>query len=264
MVTLPTEKFARRLRSLSSAAAHDNLAFLSLSGSLNPIHTQHMRALEAAKEVVKSRGWTVVAGFLAPAGDEFLKEKLGIEAWSLEKRTRLCEVASSESDWVDVCSWGEFRSYKLCTALREYLEQEFPELKGYNLTGIEVMGSDAAIRILDANIADWDDADVRDAWYQGRVVCCLPRPGPTSASDMAHILDYTARRSADLGVELIVVDPESISPPLETVSSSEIRELLAAGCSERLRARGWVHPEVLDVLDRPIGGRAAPEEETLR
>ena len=249
MVTLPTAKFARRFRSLRCAAG-DRLAFLSLSGSLNPVHTQHMCALEAARDALKRGGWTVVAGFLAPTGDKFLNGKLGIEAWPLDKRTRLCEVAAGESDWVDVCSWGEFRSYRLCTALREHLERECAELSGRNLTGIEVMGSDAAIRILDENIADWDGADpgVRDSWYHGRVICCLLRPGSNRAGEMAHIRKHTARRAADLGVELIVVDPESMRPALEAVSSSEIRELLAAGDLERLRARRWLHPEVLAAL----------------
>jgi len=247
MIPLPTEKFARRFRSLRGAAG-DRLAFLSLSGSLNPVHTQHMRALEAARNALKRGGWTVVAGFLAPAGDKFLEGKLGIEAWPLDKRTRLCEVASGESDWVDVCSWGEFRSYRLCTALREHLEHECAELNGRSLTGIEVMGSDAAIRILDKNIADWDGAGVRDFWYQGRVVCCLLRPGPNSAGEMAHIQKHTARRATDLGIKLIVVDPESIRPALETVSSSAIRGLLATGDLEGLCARGWLHPEVLAAL----------------
>jgi hypothetical protein len=209
-----------------------------------------MRALEAARNALNRGGWTVVAGFLAPSGDKFLKGKLGAEAWPLEKRARLCEVASGESDWVDVCSWGEFRSYRLCTALREHLERECAELNGHSLTGIEVMGSDAAIRIIDENIADWDGADpgVRDSWYQGRVVCCLLRPGPDSVGEMAHIQKHTERRAADLGMELIVVGPESICPALEAVSSSEIRALLAAGDLERLRARRWLHPEVLAAL----------------
>jgi hypothetical protein len=249
MVTLPTEKFARRLLSLRCAAG-DRLAFLSLSGSLSPVHTQHMRALEAARNALTRGGWTVVTGFLAPASDKFLKGKLGVEAWLLEKRTRLCEVVAGESDWVDVCSWGEFRSYRLCTALREHLQHECAELNGRSLTGIEVMGSDAAIRILDENVADWDGADpgARDSWYRGRVICCLLRPGPRSAGETAHIQQHTARRAADLGVELIVVNPESIRPPLEAVSSSKIRELLSAGDLEGLRARRWLHPEVLAAL----------------
>jgi nicotinic acid mononucleotide adenylyltransferase len=249
MLTLPTEKFARHLRSLRYAAG-ERLAFLSLSGSLSPVHTQHMRALEAARTVLKRRGWTVVAGFLAPAGDEFLRRKLGIEAWPFHKRRRLCEAACGDSKWVDVCSWGEFRSYRLCTALRDHLKREYAALNGHILMGVELMGSDAAIRILDENIAEWDAADpsVRDSWYQGRVVCCLLRPGPESAREMEHIEKYTARRAMELGVELIVGHPESICPALEPVSSTDIRELLAAGDLEGLRARGWLHPQVLAAL----------------
>ena len=250
MVRLPTEKLARRLRSLSRSGS-DRLAFLSLSGSLSPVHTQHMRALEAARNALERRGWSVVAAFLAPAGDEFLVGKLGSEAWPLEKRTRLCEAASSDSEWVDVCSWGEFRSYRLCRELREHLERECTALTGQRITGVEVMGSDTAVRIFDANIADWDAADpsVRDSWYTGRVVCCLLRPGSESAREIEHIEKHTAPRVVDLGVELIVVDPESVHPAVEDVSSTEIRELLAAGDFELLRARGWLHPHVLAALE---------------
>jgi hypothetical protein len=130
------------------------------------------------------------------------------------------------------------------------LKREYPALNERILMGVEVMGSDAAIRILDENIADWDAADpsVRDSWYQGRVVCCLLRPGPDCAREMEHIEKHTARRAVDLGVELIVVNPESIYLALEAVSSTKIRELLAAGDLERLRARGWLHPKVLAAL----------------
>jgi hypothetical protein len=207
-----------------------------------------MRALEAARNALERRGWTVLAGFLAPANDEFVKGKLGAEAWPLEKRVRLCEGASRESDWVDVCSWGEFRSYRLSTALSEHLERECTELNGCRLTGVEVMGSDTAVRILDKNISDWDAAGLRESWYQGRIICCLLRPGPRSADEMARIEKHTARRARDLGAELIVVDPDSILPPLEAVSSREIRELLAAGDLEQLQARKWLHPEVLAAL----------------
>jgi nicotinic acid mononucleotide adenylyltransferase len=253
MVRLPTEKLARCLRS-PRCAESERLAFLSLSGSLNPVHTQHTRALEVARTALERRGWTVVAGFLAPASGKFLEGELGSEAWPLEKRTRLCEAASGDSEWIDVCSWGEFRSYRLCNAIRVHLKQECAALRGRNLTGVELMGSDAAIRILDENIADWDSADpsVRASWYRGRVVCCLIRPGVDSAREKEHIERHTARRAADLGVELIVVDPKSTELPLKEVSSTDIRELLAAGDVEHLRARDWLHPDVLAALEKEV------------
>jgi hypothetical protein len=210
-----------------------------------------MRALEAARTELMRRGWTVLGGFLAPAGDEFIKKKLGIKGWSLAKRMRLCQIVSGEPEWVDVCSWGEFRSYRLCSMLREHLMRECAALRGRILTGIEVMGSDTAIRILDRTIADWDAADpgARDFWYKDRVICCVPRPGQNLPVEISHIEKHTARRAMDdLGVELIVIDPGSIFPPLESVSSTEIRQLLAVGDFETLRARGWLHPRVLAAL----------------
>ena len=99
------------------------------------------------------------------------------------------------------------------------------------------MASDAAIRILDENIADRDGADpgMRDSWYQGRVICCLLRPGPNSAGEMEHIEKHTARRAADLGVELIVVDfridlPSARGGELEHRSVSSSPREIWNGC----------------------------------
>lgn len=94
-----------------------------------------MRALEAARTALERRGWTVVAGFLAPAGDEFLKGKLGVRPGPSRSehdcaKSRPATRSGSDSEWVDVCSWGEFRSYRLCSALREHLERECAVLRG--------------------------------------------------------------------------------------------------------------------------------------
>jgi len=251
---LSAEKLRLRLSSVSQG---DRLAVLVLSGSFNPVHAQHIRALEVARAALERAGWAVAGGFLAPSSDGHLMGKLNSEISSLERRIELCGLATEASDWLSVCPWGEFSSYKVCTRLREQLERECAGLlNGRSLTGIEVMGSDAAIRILDRVIDEWRalELDERQPWYQKRIICCLIRPGPESGVEIEHILKSTAPQAADIGVEIILIDSTREALPLEAVSSTAIRELVGRGDWELLTARRWLHPKVLSSLETWVRG----------
>jgi nicotinic acid mononucleotide adenylyltransferase len=248
---LSVEKLKLRLSSVLSTQP-DRLAVLVMSGSFNPVHAQHIRALEAARMALERAGWAVAGGFLAPSSDAYLKGKLTSQISSLNRRIELCGLATQVSDWLSVFPWGEFSSYKTCTRLREQLERECAGLlKGRSLTAIEVMGSDAAIRILDRVIEEWKASEVgeRQPWYQKRIICCLIRPSPDSNVQMEHIQRITAPQTADIGVEIILIDATREGLPLEAVSSTEIRELVARGDWDLLRALRWVHPKVLSLLE---------------
>jgi nicotinic acid mononucleotide adenylyltransferase len=252
---LPTEKLRVRLSSIL-CTERDRLAVLAMSGSFNPVHTQHVRALEVARAALERVGWAVAGGFLAPTSDVYLTDKLNGQTSSLVWRIKMCGLATHESDWLSVCPWGEFSSYRACTRLREQLERECAGmLKGRSLTGIEVMGSDTAIRILDRVVEEWRATEVkgRQLWYQNRIVCCLIRPGPESTVEVEHILRITAPEAADTGVEIMLVDSTREALPLEAASSREIRALVGRGDWDMLKARQWLHPQVLSSLETWAG-----------
>src|SRR4029450_6490830 len=71
----------------------EKLAFLLLSGSFNPVHTQHVRALSSTRKYIERLGWTVVGGFLAPSTDTYMKEKFAEAGLSLTRRIALCKLA---------------------------------------------------------------------------------------------------------------------------------------------------------------------------
>jgi nicotinic acid mononucleotide adenylyltransferase len=230
---------------------------LVMSGSFNPVHTQHIRALEVARAALERAGWAVCGGFLAPSSDGYLTGKLNMQISSLDRRIELCGLATQESDWLSVCPWGEFSSYRACARLREQLERECAGLlKGRSLIGIEIMGSDTAIRILDTVAEEWraTEVDERRPWYRNRIVCCLIRPGPESSLEMEHILKITAPLVADIGVEIMLVDTTLEALPLEAANSTEIRELIDRGDWDVLKALRWLHPQVLSSLQTGAGG----------
>ena len=252
---LPALKIRSRLRSLRGDRL-DQLALIVMSGSFSPVHMQHIRAMEVVRLALERAGWTVVGGFLAPSSDSYLEEKLDRETSSFDRRIEWCRLATQESEWLAVCTLGEFSSYRACTRIRDQVERQCSEwLEGHSLAGLEVMGSDTTIRIIDKLIDEWasTNAGKRESWYSGRIVCCVIRPGSTSRTDMEHILTFTAPRATEMGITVMLIDADREGLPLEAVSSTEIRELLQKNDWHGLRARSWLDPEVLRSLETTNG-----------
>ncbi len=234
----------------STARKAERLAFLVLPGSFSPVHSQHLRVLEAARDVLANLRWHVVGGFLAPSDDDYVRQKLGSAAWPLEKRQELCRLATSDSLWVDVAPWGEFSSYRVTSRLRQAIESDCrEELLGRSTIGVEVMGSDTALRILGKLLCEWDSGSKPTAqpWYQERYVCCLVRPGSNASAEIEQIKTAIRPRVKALGIKVIVIGDDSAHPLLE-VSSHEIRRAVAMQCWDQLRNSGWLSPRVLDRL----------------
>jgi len=236
-------------RQISFAGEGDKkLAFLLLSGSFNPIHTQHVRALELSRRHLETLGYAVVGAFLAPSSATQVQEKLGAEGFLLAERIALCRLAVAELDWVSVCVKGEFSSNWACRGVRNEIEQGCVDvLNGRQLTGVEVMGSDTVVRIFEKVLQKHSrQEDV--STQRGRTVCCLLRRGPQHAEQKQHIETVLVARMSGLGVELLVLDATTSDPPLEQVSSSAIRELVARDKWDVLQSHGWLSPRVLQAL----------------
>src|SRR5687768_8923592 len=225
--------------------AEKNLCFLVLSGSFNPVHTQHTALLRAVKHHCDRMGWLVLAGFLAPSSAEHVRNKVGARALSLTERISLCRLAAADLDWAHVCAEGEQSSKWVTRRIRAELEGGCRDsLNGRRLTGIEIMGSDTLVRLFDDVFAK-TSANVRDGDEDGRVVCYLERRATTTLSigDLERDLVPRAHR-----VRLIRVEPAAGFDPETPVSSTAILELVAKSRWNELSASGWLHPAVLEAL----------------
>ena len=237
------EKVKRRLISASSGRV-EKLAFLILSGSFNPIHTQHVRALEATRKHLENVGWTIVAGFLAPSSDAYVKEKLRANALPIGQRIELCKLAVEGSDWISVCSKGELSSNWACRSVRSELEHRCRDaLKGNQLTGFEIMGSDAAVRLFEKIVAQRRSGATVSS-QRGRRICCFFRPGwqIKKRKDTQTFLVSVASRQ---GIDLTLLDPASSRPALKPVSSKVILDFIKHQDWAALRSKKWLHPNVL-------------------
>jgi nicotinic acid mononucleotide adenylyltransferase len=248
---VPIEKISSQLESLHETEPR-RWGVLVMSGSFGPVHTQHIRAMEAVRIALQHAGWIIVGGFLAPSHDQYVQSKGTTGAFSFRRRTELCRLATQQSDWLDVCSLGEFRTHRVCTTVREQVERQCTALlRGHGIWGIEVMGSDTAIRIMEDLIAEWESTNCTECepWYRGRVVCCVIRPGPDSAAHSERLVSFIIPRTAAMDITIILVDGEREGLPLKAISSTQIRSLMATHDWDELRAREWLHPQVLRSLE---------------
>jgi hypothetical protein len=251
MINTPTELTGALCKlnaalAVSAGCRAEQLAFLVLPGAFNPVHSQHLRALEIAREVMTNLGWHVIGGFLASSNDDYVRRKLGDAAWPLAKRLELCRLAINDLPWVEVVPWGEFSSYRVTTHLRQVIEKDCREaLRGRPVIGVEVMGSDAAVRILGKLLQgspSRDNATVH-RWYHGRFVYCLARPGPNARSEIQQIRIEIRPQAAAMGIKIIVSEDECVHL-LQEVSSREILRAVAMRQWDQLRESGWLAPSV--------------------
>jgi hypothetical protein len=236
-----------RSRFASTACAGDKIVFLVMSGAFNPVHTQHVRALEIARSYLESLDWTVVGGFLAPSSDAYVTEKLRSEALSFVQRRTLCELAVEGSDWMTVCSTGEMSSNWIRRAVQNELERDLGKLlEGRRLEGVELMASDTVMRIFDKILAE-KEGRPGESTQQGRIICWFVRPGLSGSAD--HIETTIVPGAGKLGVKMMRLEPNLFGPPLKAVSSSAVRRLLSQNDWQALHSNGWLDPEVARTLD---------------
>jgi hypothetical protein len=238
-----------RRQVLLTRAGDTRVEVLVLSGSFNPVHTQHTALLEAVRTHLENNGSTVAGGFLLPSTDDYVSLKLGGDAMALRDRVRLCKLVSDPSDWLHVRPIGVMSSYWATRRLLRQIEQDCAAiLAGRRVRGVEVMGSDTFRRIFGKIAEEATDSNSELTPYQERAVCCIIRPGSNSVSEKEKVgkLLPLAQR---LRVDVTVVDSEDACvAALRDISSSSIRQLIRRRDWDRLREEGWLHPEVLSAL----------------
>jgi len=79
------------------AAAGKELAVLLSTGSLDPVHRQHLRIFDIAARALRTQyNIEPVLALLSPSCDAYVVSKLGPEAIPFVHRLRMCELACAE------------------------------------------------------------------------------------------------------------------------------------------------------------------------
>jgi hypothetical protein len=229
----------------SRIASDAACSFLVMSGSFNPIHVEHIHALDIAKNHAETEGFSVLAGFLAPSTDEYVAAKYGDRALSFRERRLLCELAVRDVPWMCVSSVPELSSNFVCKELGRELGTLLPSIGPSTLLrGVEVMGSDTVLRIFSGAIAGY----ISNYTKTDRIIYWLPRKleGKADRNDVEGLI---ARLSGKLNVKFVAIDAPPEDRPFAELSSTAIGELVTQGEWGALRAKQWLHPAVLDALE---------------
>ncbi|XP_061353661.1 nicotinamide/nicotinic acid mononucleotide adenylyltransferase isoform X2 [Gastrolobium bilobum] len=94
---LPLDKLALELISNGDKI----YVILVATGSFNPPTFMHLRMFELARDVLNSKGYCVIGGYMSPVNDAYKKKGL----ISAEHRIRLCHQACKSSEFVMVDPW---------------------------------------------------------------------------------------------------------------------------------------------------------------
>jgi nicotinic acid mononucleotide adenylyltransferase len=113
--TWPLRKLVAQRAALDAAGDTRPRVVLLTTGALNPIHLGHIEQLERARATLQSRGLAVLAGFLSPSHDAYVRPKMASllpPGSTLEMqfapcldRVHMVRIATSSSDWLDVSTW---------------------------------------------------------------------------------------------------------------------------------------------------------------
>jgi nicotinic acid mononucleotide adenylyltransferase len=112
----PTSKLRRNIECDDSCGSQLPLAVLLTTGSLNPIHAGHLQCMEDARVAIEKLGYHVVAGYISPSSDYYVRGKMERIAHenrvtlnsifaSATHRLRLTQLACMESEWLNCSSW---------------------------------------------------------------------------------------------------------------------------------------------------------------
>ena len=126
---------------------HTENIVLLLGGSFNPIHINHTRMMNIAKDHLTRVGLHIIGGYILPTHDASLKKKLGVVDLTNEQRLKMCEIALEDSDWIDVypCLILNDKNIGIGRAkrhLEEYLTTRLGTGRRYLISVMQVAGVD--------------------------------------------------------------------------------------------------------------------------
>ncbi|CAG8704424.1 18729_t:CDS:1 [Acaulospora morrowiae] len=106
MLSTPIEKLLTNLSIVSSSSKITPVVLIT-TGSMNPIHIQHVEMFKIAKERLEMAlpDHKVVAGYISPSQDLYVQNKLYEETITAEHRIEMVRLATQDSSWIDVDTW---------------------------------------------------------------------------------------------------------------------------------------------------------------
>jgi nicotinic acid mononucleotide adenylyltransferase len=201
---------------------------LILSGAFNPPHKMHIECLSLARRHLENSGIEVIAGFMAPSSDGYIRSKVEAAGESAEmalplaERSKLCQLAidaSPATSWLRVLPWGIMSG----SSIKRSVERSLSSC-GCPVHCLTLYGADFFTKMGDV---------LPDS-------VCVPREGCTEA-----LQQLMNKLQADGQIpEHFYCTPVG----LQAMSSSEVRSLWKSSDWCALQQADLLHPAVLEEL----------------
>ena len=158
---------------------HRTNVVLLLNGCFNPVHQNHVRLLEIAREHLNSLDlYHVVGGYLSPTHDAGIERKLAVLHSTWQDRLAMCRLAVEDSSWIMVDDWqiGQEKNQGAQQAkqrLTDLLRKSHPSIQVVSLCGGDALPKlkstfkkELVICVINRPIEDFDF----DEWYQSAAI----------------------------------------------------------------------------------------------
>jgi nicotinic acid mononucleotide adenylyltransferase len=122
---------------------YQKLFVLIATGALSPVHRMHVEMIRIAKDYLEKNGAKVIAGYISPSHDLYVKGKLRDQFITGDHRINMCKAATASSTWLDADMWEckqpSFVSFsKVSNHVAELLRDQKDPLLQANIHRIQV------------------------------------------------------------------------------------------------------------------------------
>ncbi|KAH3761730.1 nicotinamide mononucleotide adenylyltransferase [Pelomyxa schiedti] len=185
--TTPTRDLAALIVRHHEAHPTKQLVVLLATGSFNPVHHMHIRQFEIARHWLNSHeNLHVVAGYISPSHDGYLRDKLGDQAIAWTERVRMCELAVEDhftqfpaedgfTIFVDKWEGMQSRFIDFPDVARDRRDFFASRFAAFNLITLFLCGTDLYVKWLTSS----------------EYVVSVPRPGYTVSRKSTALHNYT-------------------------------------------------------------------------
>nr|QYA18522.1 nicotinic acid mononucleotide adenylyltransferase [Clandestinovirus] len=188
----PLTKIRQQLQQYEQTGSKKRLTILIATGSYNPVHPGHFTMFNVAKEhLEKNHDVHVIGGFISPSHQEHVSKKLGSLAMKSDERIHLLNLATEDSDWIQVSSWECTQpSFVHLGIVTESIEQFVRQSLNIDVDAFYLCGSDLALK-----------AEFHVGSRNMKFVC-VQRPGSDhqlvqERAEYLEIVEQTSKRIVD-------------------------------------------------------------------
>jgi nicotinate (nicotinamide) nucleotide adenylyltransferase len=152
---------------------------LLLNGCFNPIHNNHIRLLEFAREHLNSLNiYHIIGGYISPTHDVGIQRKLSVLHLTWQNRLEMCSLAVHDSSWIMVDEWQisqekNHGAQQSKQHLNDFLRKFYPSIEIVSICGGDALPKlkstfkkELVICIINRPVDDFDF----NQWFQSSII----------------------------------------------------------------------------------------------